>query len=30
MILKNFTLGGFFGVFKNIKKFEFLAHIQPA
>jgi hypothetical protein len=28
--LKFFTLGGFFGSFKNIKIFGFLAHTKPA
>jgi hypothetical protein len=28
--LKIFTLSGFFGLFKNIEIFGFLAHTQPA
>ncbi len=28
--LKIFTLSGFFGDFKNIEMFGFLAHTQPA
>jgi hypothetical protein len=28
--LKNFTLSDFFGLFKNIEIFDFLAHTQPA